>query len=160
MWCSKLITNHNRRCRGIVPWLKLAQLHRSSREYSGSRDLEILPTYGSCYNEHILYSFITRKPDFFLLLICPEILGKHRKSVSIQYGRGNLGCWRFWGTKNTNKCVLKYHSNQLFFYPERHNAFTKRWECTTLWSVMLDLTEEKQSIANRDKMHQCYWEHS
>lgn len=115
MWCSKLITNHNRRCRGIVPWLKLAQLHRSSREYSGSRDLEILPTYGSCYNEHILHSFITRKPDFFLLLICPEILGKHRKSVSIQYGRGNLGCWRFWGTKNTNKCVLKYHSNQLFF---------------------------------------------
>lgn len=115
MWCSKLITNHNRRCGGIVPWLKLAQLHRSSREYSGSRDLEILPTYGSCYNEHILYSFITRKPDFFLLLICPEILGKHRKSVSIQYGRGNLGCWRFWGTKNTNKCVLKYHSNQLFF---------------------------------------------
>lgn len=115
MWCSKLITNHNRRCRGIVPWLKLAQLHRSSREYSGSRDLEILPTYGSCYNEHILYSFITRKPDFFLLLICPEILGKHRKSVSIQYGRGNLGCWRFWGTKNTNECVLKYHSNQLFF---------------------------------------------
>lgn len=97
---------------------------------------------------------------FFLLLICPEILGKHRKSVSIQCGRGNLGCWRFWGTKNTNKCALKYHSNQLFFYPERHNAFTKRWECTTLWSVMLDLTEEKQSIANRDKMHQCYWEHS
>lgn len=67
---------------------------------------------------------------FFLPLICPGILGKHRKSVHIQYGKRNLVCCSFWGQKTqtnvhgsiiptnfflTQSVIIRLHTGHLLY---------------------------------------------